>query len=144
MNVHSAPQGATRVRRQLLRAAAACVLAAGATAAVAQAVEPVSLETARADLEAGRAQLIDIREPDEHALGVARGATLLPMRQLATRLGEIPTDRRKPVYLICNTQNRSHAVWRALRERGYSHVHYVAGGMSEWNRRGWPVVRPGS
>ena len=103
----------------------------------------VDLAMARAEHEAGRAVLIDIREPAEHASGVARGAQLLPMRQLAARLAEIPTDPRRPVLLICNTQNRSSAPTRALRHRGFAHVRYVQGGMSEWVRRGWPLVAPG-
>jgi len=65
--------------------------------------------------------LIDIREPAEHATGVAAGARLL---------------------LICNTHNRSSATLRALRQRGHSHKRYVTGGMSEWARRGWPMVAP--
>lgn len=102
----------------------------------------VSLDAARTEFEAGRAVLIDIREPSEHATGVVAGAHLLPMRQLSTRLGEIPTDPSRPVLLICNTQNRSSATLKALRQQGYSHVRYVQGGMSEWVRRGWPVVTP--
>jgi rhodanese-related sulfurtransferase len=104
--------------------------------------DAVSLETARADLDAGRVVLIDVREPAEHATGVAAGARLLPMSQLSARVGEIPLDAKKPVYLICNTQNRSSATLRALRQRGYAHVRYVSGGMSEWTRRGWPTVKP--
>lgn len=104
----------------------------------------VSLDHARSELEAGRAILIDIREPDEHATGVAPGALLLPMRQLGRRLAEIPTDPSRPVLLICRTQNRSSATLRALREHGYGHVRYVHGGMSEWGRRGWPMVKPGA
>ena len=104
----------------------------------------VSLDTARAEHEAKRVTLIDIREPDEHATGVAAGAKLLPMRQLSSRIAEIPTDPNQPVLLICNTQNRSSATLRALRERGYGHVRYVQGGMSEWARRGWPMVKPGT
>lgn len=106
--------------------------------------DAVSLDTARAEFEAGRAVLIDIREPDEHATGVAAGARLLPMRQIGARLAEIPTDPKQRVLLICNTQNRSRATLKALRERGYGHVRYVNGGMSEWARRGWPMVKPGS
>ena len=102
----------------------------------------VSLEQARADHEAGRIVLIDIREPKEHATGVAAGARLLPMSQLDQRLGEIPQSTDKPVYLICNTQNRSQAVLSGLVEKGYKHVHYVHGGMSEWANRGWPMVPP--
>ncbi len=104
--------------------------------------EAVSLETARAELEAGRALVFDIREPMEHATGVAAGARLLPMRQLAARLAEIPKDPAQPVLLICNTQNRSRAIFEALRERGYANVRYVEGGMSEWARRGRPMVAP--
>lgn len=88
--------------------------------------------------------MIDIREPKEHATGVAPGAVLLPMSQLAQRLAEIPDRPDQPVLLICNTQNRSSATLRALRERGYAQVRYVNGGMREWARRGWPMVKPTS
>ncbi|MFC7461808.1 rhodanese-like domain-containing protein [Hydrogenophaga defluvii] len=111
---------------------------------LAQGGPAVSLEAARAAFEAGKVTLIDIREPDEHATGVAAGAQLLPMRQLAARLNEIPKDSSRPVLLICNTQNRSRAVQQALKDRGYHHVQYVNGGMSEWARRGWPMVKPGA
>ncbi len=100
----------------------------------------VTLDQARADAEAGRALLVDIREPDEHATGVAAGARLLPMSQLPSRLTELPNDR--PVLLICNTQNRSRATLNALRQRGYTNLQYVQGGMSEWARRRWPLVAP--
>lgn len=129
-------------RRQWAALALGLVLTAHAFGAAAEDADSVSLDTARADLESGRALLIDIREPNEHATGVAKGAKLLPMRELGTRLAEIPTVSDKPVYLICNTQNRSSKTLAALRQRGYSHVRYVTGGMSEWVKRGWPVVKP--
>ncbi|HSM22327.1 MAG TPA: rhodanese-like domain-containing protein [Rubrivivax sp.] len=132
-----------RRRTVTLALLATALAAAGCGPAVAD-TDVVSLDTARAEFEAGRAVLIDIREPSEHATGVAAGAQLLPMRQLGARLGEIPQDPAQPVLLICNTQNRSKATLKALRERGYGHVRYVSGGMSEWARRGWPMVKPAS
>jgi rhodanese-related sulfurtransferase len=120
------------------------VLAATAASASTADTSVVSLDEARARFEAGEVVLIDIREPREHATGVAAGARLLPMSQLNQRLAEIPTDPGKPVYIICNSQNRSPAVVRALRNAGgYDHVRFVHGGMSEWARRGWPMVKPG-
>ena len=104
--------------------------------------ESTSLDSARAEFEAGRALLIDIREPDEHAKGVASGARLLPMSQIGARLAEIPADPAQPVLLICNTQNRSRATLKALRERGYTNLRFVDGGMAEWARRGWPMTKP--
>lgn len=84
-------------RRQWAALALGLVLTAHAFGAAAEDADSVSLDTARADLESGRALLIDIREPNEHATGVAKGAKLLPMRELGTRLAEIPTVSDKPV-----------------------------------------------
>ena len=114
----------------------------GFAAVLAQPGDSVPLDMARDALEAGAAVLIDIREPQEHARGVAQGARLLPLSQVRQRLGEIPTDPAQPVLLICNTQNRSATLLRALREHGSAHVRYVQGGMSGWVQRGWPVVLP--
>ncbi len=106
----------------------------------------ISLDEARRWHESGAAVLIDIREPSEHATGVAAGALLIPMSQLGKRVQEIPLASDKPVLLICNTQNRSASTLKALRqqlgEQRYAHVRYVHGGMSEWAKRGWPIVAP--
>ncbi len=108
--------------------------------------EPVlphlSLEQARAEHESGKVLMIDIREPQEHATGVAQGVVLMPMSQVAQRVAEIPKQADQPVLLICNTQNRSRAVTEALQEQGFTNIRYVDGGMSEWARRGWPMVKP--
>jgi rhodanese-related sulfurtransferase len=102
----------------------------------------VSLEQARAEHEAGKVLMIDIREQQEHATGVAQGVVLLPMSQVAQRVAEIPKRADQPVLLICNTQNRSRAVTEALKEQGFTNIRYVNGGMSEWTKRGWPMVKP--
>jgi rhodanese-related sulfurtransferase len=128
-------------QRRLACAATVALAAAVAWPRSARAqVFSVSLDQARAEHEAGKALLVDIREPAEHATGVAPGAQLLPMRQLGSRLGELPRDR--PVLLICNTQNRSRATLDALRAQGWTNLRSVDGGMSEWKRRGWPMVPP--
>ena len=106
------------------------------------ALPQVSLVQARAELESGKVLMFDIREPQEHATGVAQGVVLLPMSQVAQRVAEIPKQTDQPVLLICNTQNRSRAVTEALQEQGFTNIRYVSGGMSEWAQRGWPMVKP--
>ena len=135
-----------KAMRRMFTTSVLCVGLA-ATGAGASDTDPnvVSLDYARGQAELGSAVLIDIREPQEHANGVAAGAFLLPMSQVNRRVGEIPTDPGKPVFLICNSQNRSSALLRALRATGgYAHVRLVEGGMSEWVRRSWPTVKPGA
>lgn len=132
-------------RRRTVVVAATAFVGAGILSACDRSdpADAVPLDFARAEHEAGRAVLIDIREPAEHAQGVAAGARLLPMSQIGRRRAEIPSNGLQPVLLICNTQNRSRATLKALRENGYGHVRFVQGGMAEWVRRGWPVVKPG-
>jgi rhodanese-related sulfurtransferase len=102
----------------------------------------VSVAEGRKLFESKEVLLIDIRETSEHATGVAEGAQLLPMSQLRHRVSEIPSDPNQPVLIICNTQNRSSRVVKALREAGWKNVRYVHGGMSQWANNGWPMVKP--
>jgi rhodanese-related sulfurtransferase len=99
----------------------------------------VPLEAARDALEKSSAVVVDIREPNEYASGVAKGALLIPMSQLGRRLGELP---KQPFLVICNTQNRSSMIVEKLHAAGYTHASYVKGGMSLWASRGWPMVKP--
>jgi rhodanese-related sulfurtransferase len=136
------PLAASFIRRSAVSLARALLLATslGATAALAQGAPSVDLDAMRAALKDKSAVVFDIREPDEHATGVADGARLLPMSQIGQRLAEIPKDQT--VLLVCNTQNRSSRVAEALKQRGYTQVRYVTGGMSGWIQRGLPVVKP--
>ena len=119
------------------------LISATAFAVSAQTAAPsVSLDEAREALQQSSAIVFDIREPSEHATGVAKGARLLPMSQLNKRLSEVPKASDQPVLLICNTQNRSARVAEQLRAAGYTNISYVNGGMSQWAARQWPMVKP--
>ena len=107
-----------------------------------EAADHVSLEQARAEHEAGKVMLVDIREPREHKTGVAAGAVLLPMSELGEKIGQLPQSPDQPVLLICNTQNRSKATLLKLKQQGYTNIRYVDGGMSQWAAKGWPMVAP--
>ena len=102
----------------------------------------VSLEQAREALQNPAGVVVDIREPSEHATGVAKGALLIPMGQLGKRLAELPKPGAEPVLVICNTQNRSARMVEQLQAAGYSNARFVNGGMSQWAARGWPLVKP--
>lgn len=130
------------------RSFATCLLALCASVLSTGCSEPldptdgVTLEQARADHEAGKVMLVDIRETREHNTGVASGAVLLPMSELGEKIGMLPKSVDQPVLLICNTQNRSKATLLKLKQQGYQNIRYVNGGMSQWASKGWPMVAP--
>ena len=104
----------------------------------------VNLEDARTALEKSSMVVVDIREPSEHATGVAKGAVLMPIAQISKRISELPAPKTQPFLVICNTQNRSSRIVEQLHAMGYTNASYVMGGMSQWAQRGWPMIKPSS
>lgn len=101
-----------------------------------------------AALLADGARLYDVREPAEHALGRAEGATPLPLSQLEAdaTLGTTPGDgfprADGVVLLICAKGQRSRRAAALLRERGVADVRSLRGGLEAWRAAGLPVAAP--
>ncbi len=100
----------------------------------------VDVQTTYERLNAGEgAQLVDVREPEEWATtGVGPGSVLIPLAQVESRApAELAAD--KPVYVICNSGNRSRVAADTLLRLGYAEVYNVDGGIQAWLRAGLPV-----
>ncbi|MFC0188297.1 rhodanese-like domain-containing protein [Fictibacillus aquaticus] len=77
-----------------------------------------------------KAQLIDVREPDEFKNGHILGARNIPLSQLRQRIGEVRSDQ--PVYLYCESGFRSVRAAQFLRKKKYSGLHHLQGGFKKW------------
>ena len=97
----------------------------------------VTAEEARKRLVAGGV-LIDVREADEWLAGHDPAARHIPLAEVLTHLGELPSDL--DVLVICRSGNRSRAVTEALRARGIE-AWNVEGGMRAWQEAGGDVLR---
>lgn len=91
-----------------------------------------------ASARADGAFAIDVREPDEYVAGHVPGVRLMPTGEVPLRLAELP--RTRPVYVICQSGNRSQAIADLLIRRGFD-ARSVTGGTSAWESLGYPVVR---
>ncbi|OAM90685.1 rhodanese-like domain-containing protein [Termitidicoccus mucosus] len=89
--------------------------------------------------ESGRVQLIDVREPDEHARCRIAGARHIPMRDIPAALGSLPRD--KHLLIHCHHGSRSLRVTQWLRAQGLAAVSNVAGGIDEWAAKLDPAMR---
>jgi rhodanese-related sulfurtransferase len=96
-------------------------------------VDVDELEGARA----GAAAVIDVRQPEEYDAGHVPGARLIPLSEIAGRLGEVPTDGE--VLVICQTGARSARATDFFRRQGID-ARNVAGGTKAWVESGRPVV----
>ncbi|MBW8279357.1 MULTISPECIES: rhodanese-like domain-containing protein [Bacillus] len=77
-----------------------------------------------------KAQLIDVREPNEFESGHILGARNIPLSQLKQRKSEIRPD--KPVYLYCQNNVRSGRAAQTLRKHGCKDIYNLKGGFKKW------------
>lgn len=82
-------------------------------------------------IDAGDAPFIlDVREPFEFADAQIPGAVLIPLGELAGRLGELDPAREMVVY--CKVGSRSAHAVSILRARGFNRAVNLTGGILSW------------
>jgi glyoxylase-like metal-dependent hydrolase (beta-lactamase superfamily II)/rhodanese-related sulfurtransferase len=84
-------------------------------------------------------QVLDVREPAEFdgPLGRIRGATLIPLGELTSRVGEL--SRGRPVVAVCRAGGRSAQATVILQRAGFTQVANLTGGMLRWRAEGHAV-----
>lgn len=75
--------------------------------------------------------LLDVREPDEHAIARIEGSVLIPLGEVAARAAELPRDL--PLYVHCKLGGRSAKAVAALEELGFTNAVNVTGGITAWS-----------
>ena len=88
-----------------------------------------------------RVTLVDVRTPDEYALGGIDGAVNVPLDELRERLAELPLD--KPVWVYCGVGLRGYLASNILKENGYD-VRNLIGGLKTYKAAVTPVCIPGA
>lgn len=114
----------------------------GSSSAAPSTYVTLDVKTAFEQLETqSDAVIVDVRNPDEWALtGVPPNASLIPLPEFEARApGELPKD--KPIYVICNSGNRSRVASEALIRLGYEQVYNIDGGIQAWLQADLPVER---
>lgn len=77
-----------------------------------------------------KAQLIDVREPQEFERGHILGARNVPLTQMRQRLIELRKD--KPVYLYGQGLSRAKRAAHLLHKNGYEDLNVLKGGFKKW------------
>jgi rhodanese-related sulfurtransferase len=93
----------------------------------------ISCEELRARRDAGTSPfLLDCREQDEYERVRLSGATLLPMSELADRVGELDARQSDEIVVYCHHGGRSLRVAMWLRSRGFPRASSLSGGIDRW------------
>lgn len=101
-------------------------------------MEPVTREGLAGRMRDGLVTVIDVRPPDEFALGHLPGAINVPLADLQARLPEIDPDREIVAYCRGPWCVMSFEAVAALRKRGFQ-ARRLEDGLPEWKAAGLPV-----
>jgi sulfur-carrier protein adenylyltransferase/sulfurtransferase len=110
-----------------------------APAATAQAAAmPPDFETTVLDLkraiDSGKAPyILDVREPQEYQICRIPGSVLIPLGQVASRVGEIAAAAEgRPIVVHCKMGGRSAKATQLLRQQGIERAQNLKGGILAW------------
>lgn len=87
-------------------------------------------------LEAGDAQVVDVRTDEEREAGRVAGSMHLPFDRLGDSAGQL--DRERPVVFYCRSGDRSSMAAEAFRTSGWQ-ASSMEGGLVAWTEGGLPL-----
>lgn len=119
------------MRRSLLVAA---LLSAGLAAA-----EDLGPAQFKAQLEAQRGLVLDVRTPGEVARGKLPGASVIDITAPRFEQKVSLIARDKPVFVYCASGNRSRAATEVMKSMGFTKVYNLANGIRGWTSNGYPL-----
>ena len=102
-------------------------------------LEPISRRELLKKSRAGAVIVLDVRPPDEFALGHLRGAVNIPLRELKARLAELRPSQEIVAYCRSHYCVLSYEAVAALRTRGFK-ARRLEDGFPEWRAAGLPVA----
>ncbi len=82
-------------------------------------------------------ELVDVREPKEHAIVQLPGSKLIPLKTLPDHVDDLDPDKTQVV--ICRVGQRSAMAVAFLRERDYEALN-LTGGILGWAREVDPTM----
>lgn len=104
---------------------------------VAAEIKEVSPAEAQKAVSRAYSQFIDVRTTEEYAGGHAARAENIPLDTLTASFDKL--EKNEPVYIICQTGNRSKKAAGILKEAGFNNVLNVTGGTVAWQAAGLPM-----
>ena len=82
-------------------------------------------------LDTHEAVAVDVREPDEYAVGHIPGAKLLPLGSVLSRAAEVLPDKDAKWLIYCRTGRRGADAAQKLEGQGYTNLRDL-GGILSW------------
>ena len=67
--------------------------------------------------------------------------TFIPYDKIADNLYKLPTDKNAKIVLYCKSGRMSEIAAKELAQFGYTQVSHLSGGMMDWEKSGYEIVK---
>lgn len=104
-----------------------------------QGLQPVDCEQLLSKVREGAVIVLDVRPPEEYRAGHLPGALSVPLKELETRLRDLPRDREVVAYCRGPYCVLAVEAVEMLRSRGFA-AFRLEDGVRDWQARGFPVA----
>ena len=85
--------------------------------------------------------ILDVRTPNEYKRGHLHDSVLIPVQELQQRSKELGVHKNREILIYCATGNRSTVASKILIDNGFKHIVNMRGGIYDWSKKNYPVVR---
>lgn len=103
--------------------------------------EKVSVLQATQKINTGKTILVDVRDATVFAAGHVRDAKNIPLKELASRVGELEKFKSKSVIVVCDSGVQSSKAATQLKSAGFNEVFSLDGGLAAWQAQGLPTAK---
>jgi rhodanese-related sulfurtransferase len=92
-------------------------------------------------IQAEQPLILDVRTPNEYNRGHLPNSVLIPVQELQNRHKELGIHKDREILIYCATGNRSTVASKILIDNGFKHIVNMRGGIYDWSKNKYPVVR---
>jgi rhodanese-related sulfurtransferase len=93
-------------------------------------------------LKAEKGFILDVRSDWEFESGYIEGAVNADIHEEKFRALVDRLDHSKPCFVYCFSGGRSQEAGAYLISKGYTTVYELRGGISSWQKAGYPITKP--
>ena len=102
-------------------------------------ITEITVADAKGFLDQGGYLFVDVREPNETAMGTIPGAVTIPRGLLEFRIAAEAPDKNGKIVVYCKSGGRSALATQTLKKMGYTAAVSMNGGFSAWEEAGYPI-----
>ena len=88
-----------------------------------------------------KANVVDVCEPNEFALGHIVGARNVPTGELEAKLASTIKNKTLPLILVCQSGARSARAVMIAKKLGYEQAQSLSGGLGAWKTANLPLEK---